>query len=345
MRWLQYRLRQRGERPVPTVNTLYYPFNPRSEAYLKAVSAELEKGVDVCQVEFAEMMPLGCGLPAAIPRVFIHHQIHYVYARRCIEAQGDPNGYAHYLATVMEAQEFAYLQHFDTIVTFSREDREAIQPRLPGVNIVTSPFPVPADLSDGSAVAAAFAGHFCFVASGSHNPNRDALEWLLSEIWPQIAAQLPSATLRIIGEWSPADQALFARPGVKFLGFVPELPPVLHGGIMLVPLRVGSGLRVKILAALTLGVPVVTTAIGAEGLLLEPGAEMLVGNSAGDFAAAAVKVASDPVLWPAMARAGREAVKRNYSPAMVRAQRNQIYQALMAKKSAAKRVGETELVP
>jgi glycosyltransferase involved in cell wall biosynthesis len=291
------------------------------------------------------MMPLGCWLPATVARVFIHHQIHYVYSRRFIEAQGDPTGYGHYLATVMEAQEFAFLQHFDTIVTFSREDCEAIQPRLPGANIVTSPFPVPADLSDGSAQAAAFAGHFCFVASGSHNPNRDALEWLLSEIWPQIAARLPSATLRIIGEWSPEDRTAFARPGVDFLGFVPELAPVLHGGIMLVPLRVGSGLRVKILAALTLGVPVVTTAIGAEGLLLEAGREMLVGNSASDFAAAAVKLAADRALWPALARAGREAVKRTYSPARVRAQRNQIYEALARKKNGANHAAATKLLP
>jgi glycosyltransferase involved in cell wall biosynthesis len=114
---------------------------------------------------------------------------------------------------------------------------------------------------------------------------------------------------------------------------------------MLVPLRVGSGLRVKILAALILGVPVVTTTIGAEGLLVEAGTEMLVANAANEFAQAAVKLAAEPALWSAMARAGREAVKRNYSPAIVRAQRNQIYQALMSKKSAAKSVGETKLVP
>jgi glycosyltransferase involved in cell wall biosynthesis len=322
---------------------LYYPFNPQLDSLIKAVNAELQKGVDICQVEFAEMMPLGCWLPATVPKLLIHHQIHFVYARRFIEAQGDPGGHAHYLAAIMETQELAYLNHFNAIVTFSREDREAIQPQLPGIHVVTSPFPVPADLSDASEIATAFAGHFCFVASGSHNPNRDALEWLLAEVWPQIAAKLPAASLRIIGEWSPEDQTAFARPRVEFLGFVKDLSPVLQGGIMLVPLRVGSGLRVKILAALTLGVPVVTTTIGAEGLLIEAGTEMLVGNAANDFAAAAVKLATDPALWSSMSRVGREAVKQNYSPAMVRAQRNQIYQALVPKNANEAR--ETKLVP
>jgi len=84
-----------------------------------------------------------------------------------------------------------------------------------------------------------------FLALGAHNPIATALEWLLAEIWPQITARLPSASLHVIGEWSAADQTAFARPGVVFLGFVKELSAALRGGIMLVPLRVGSGLRVK----------------------------------------------------------------------------------------------------
>jgi glycosyltransferase involved in cell wall biosynthesis len=344
-RRLKHLVSERTAPQASAASSLYYPFNPLPDSFLEAVAAELKKGVDVCQMEFAEMMSLGCWLPDTVPRLFIHHQIHFVYARRFIEAQGDPSGHAHYLAAMMEVQELAYLKHFNAIVTFSREDRDAVQSRLPGANIIVSPFPAPADLNDAGEIAAAFSGHFCFVALGAHNPNRDALEWLLAEIWPQITARLPSASLHVIGEWSAADQTAFARPGVVFLGFVKELSAALRGGIMLVPLRVGSGLRVKILAALILGVPVVTTTIGAEGLLVEAGTEMLVANAANEFAQAAVKLAAEPALWSAMARAGREAVKRNYSPAIVRAQRNQIYQALMSKKSAAKSVGETKLVP
>lgn len=343
-RGLRHLVPERPARQAPAASSLYYPFNPQPISFLKAVVAELKKGVDVCQMEFAEMMSLGCWLPPAMPRIFIHHQIHFVYARRFIEAQGDPSGHAHYLAAMMEVQELAYLKYYNAIVTFSREDRDAVQSRLPGTNIIVSPFPAPADLNDAGEIAAAFSGHFCFVALGAHNPNRDALEWLLAEIWPQITAKLPSASLHVIGEWSEADQAAFTRPGVVFRGFVKELSAALRGGIMLVPLRVGSGLRVKILAALTLGVPVVTTTIGAEGLLVEAGTEMLVANAAAEFAQAAVKLATEPALWPAMARAGREAVKRNYSPATVRAQRNLIYEALVSKKSVANGAVETKLV-
>jgi glycosyltransferase involved in cell wall biosynthesis len=104
---------------------------------------------------------------------------------------------------------------------------------------------------------------------------------------------------------------------------------------MLVPLRIGSGLRVKILAALTLGIPVVTTSIGAEGLLVNHGVEVLVGDSPEDFAKAAIKLAKEPALWSSLARDGQAAVKRNYSPAAVRTRRNEIYRSLAAGKPAA----------
>ena len=329
-------LRERRDHKPATVPSLYYPFDPIPVELLKAVSTELARGVDLCQVEFAEMMSLGCWLPADLPKLFIHHQIHFVYAHRFVEAQGDPDGKSRYMAAMMEAQEIGYLGHYQTVITFSREDQVAIQPRLLGVNIVTSPFPVPADLADSTPVPPAFSGIFYFMASGAHNPNRDALEWLLAEIWPRIARQMPAAKLQIIGEWSEADQTNFARPGLIFRGFVKELAPLLQGGIMLVPLRIGSGLRVKILAALTLGVPVVSTTVGAEGLLVTDGRDLLVADSPETFAGAALKLASEPARWSAMAQAGQAAVKQHYSPAAVRTRRNEIYQSMVAANSPAR---------
>jgi glycosyltransferase involved in cell wall biosynthesis len=313
-------------------HALYNPFQPVSASLLNVVSKELAKGVDLCQVEFAELMSLACWLPSHLPKLFVHHQIHFVYSRRFIEVRGGAGGPLGYLASMMEAQEIAYLRYYSGVITFSREDKAAIQPRLPGVTVFTSPFPIPADLNEEAVIASAFSGNFYFVASGSHNPNRDAIEWLLDSIWPQISSGLPGARLHIIGEWSKKDKAALGRPGVVFRGFVKELSPVLQGGIMLVPLRIGSGLRVKILAALTLGVPVVTTSIGAEGLLVTHGEELLVADTPDQFANAALSLAKEPGRWAAMAKAGKAAVKRHYSPSAIRAQRNEIYQSLASSK-------------
>jgi glycosyltransferase involved in cell wall biosynthesis len=115
---------------------------------------------------------------------------------------------------------------------------------------------------------------------------------------------------------------------VVFAGFVEDLPGMLRGGIMLAPLRIGSGLRVKIIAAMAQGVPVVSTSVGSEGLLVEDGKELMVRDDKSEFAAAAVELARNPELWRRVATAGQAAAVKYYSPEGVRQRRNEIYGTL-----------------
>ena len=100
---------------------------------------------------------------------------------------------------------------------------------------------------------------------------------------------------------------------------------------MLVPVRIGSGLRVKILTALAQGVPVVSTRVGGEGLLVQDGREILVRDEASEFAAAAVELAGKPELWRRLAMAGRAAAVKHYSAEEVRRRRNEIYASIVKK--------------
>ena len=105
---------------------------------------------------------------------------------------------------------------------------------------------------------------------------------------------------------------------------------------MLVPLRIGSGIRVKIMVAMAQGVPVVSTTVGCEGMLMRDGQDLLVRDSGTAFAAAAVELARTPALWKELAASGQAAIIQNYSPESVRLRRNQIYNALT--RPAAERV-------
>jgi glycosyltransferase involved in cell wall biosynthesis len=312
----------------------YYPFNPLPAKLIQTISEQLKKGVDICQVEFAELMSLGAWLPPELPKIYIHHQIHFIYAQRFIQAQGNAGGYGLYLEAAMRAQEIAFLKHYDTVVALSREDFEILQPHLNGVAIEISPTPFPADIQITAAAPVPFNGTFSFIASEAHLPNRDALAWLLAEIWPKISAALPSARLNIIGDWSEKTKNKLAQPTLNFTGFVPDLAAVVPGSVMLVPLRIGSGIRVKIMAAQALGAPVVTTRIGGEGLIGEDGREMLIRDSPDDFAAAAVELTRQPALWQKLSAGGKETVRKNYSPESVRARRNEIYARLLSARSA-----------
>jgi glycosyltransferase involved in cell wall biosynthesis len=314
--------------PPPAKMTVpYYPFYPLPDRYIEALQEELSKEVDLCQMEFAEMLPLGTWFPQDIPRLFIQHQIHFVYASRFLEACGT-NSHAEYLVSVMKAQEVVYLQKYHGVVTFSDQDRQVLLPYVPPDRLFTSPFPIPTDPGITRVLPPAFDGRFLFLGSAEHGPNRDALEWLITKIWPEIVRQMPSARLVVVGDWKEKSRIGFTDPSVTFLGYVRDLASTLRGAIMLVPLRIGSGIRVKIMVAMGQGVPVVSTSVGCEGLQVSDGEELLVRDGESEFAAAAIRLARDHDLWHKMSSAGLSSLIQHYSPANVRRRRNEIYAAL-----------------
>src|SRR5262249_40344360 len=244
--------------------SLHYPFSPVPEKLIAALQDELSKGVDLCQAEFAEMLSLGSWFPVNLPKLFVHHQIHFVYAKRFLDAHGR-SSYSSYLEAVMRTQELSSLQHYQGVITFSDYDRQALLPYLAPEKLFVSPFPIPADVGVADEVPLNFDGRFLFVASEEHGPNRDALDWLRAKIWPEVHRQMPAAQLVVVGKWSESAKSKLTVPGMSFSGYVRDLPATLRGGIMLVPLRIGSGVRVKIIVAMAQGVPVVSTSIGCEG--------------------------------------------------------------------------------
>jgi glycosyltransferase involved in cell wall biosynthesis len=306
----------------------WYPFQPLPEPFVAAWREELDRGADLCQAEFAEMMPLGTWFPEELPKLFIHHQVHFVYAQRFLASHGQ-TPYGRYLEAVMRAQEVAFLRRFDRVVVFGEPDKLALAPYLDNSRLSVSPFPIPADVGVAREIPERFDGRFLFVGSEEHSPNRDALDWLLSDIWSGITRQLPGAQLTVIGRWSESAKASYATAPIRFAGFVDNLSRALRGGIMLVPLKIGSGIRTKILAALAQGVPVVTTPVGAEGLVVPEGCGCLIRATATEFAGAAVQLARQPELWSQVASSGMQAVARTYSPESVRRRRNEIYSEVL----------------
>ncbi len=99
---------------------------------------------------------------------------------------------------------------------------------------------------------------------------------------------------------------------------------------MLVPVLIGSGIRTKILTALAQGVPVVTTTIGAEGLLAKDEVDFLIRDEAKSFADAAVALAQNPVRWTQLSLSGQRSVREKYSAEQVRLRRNEIYASLVS---------------
>jgi glycosyltransferase involved in cell wall biosynthesis len=304
-----------------------YPFDPLPARFVSAVLDELESGFDLIQLEFVQMLSLGACLPTSVPKLFVHHQLQHVYLERHA-AVSSFRGYGRYLERMMLLQEQMYLRTFDGIVVFSEADARRLRQWISGERIFVSPFPVigaPAGQDAGTGDL-----RLVFVGSEGFFPNRDGLEWLLDNVWPEVLSQIPDCKLRVIGRWREGTMARLAAAGVEFSGFVPDLAASLKGGAMLVPIRVGSGIRVKILDAMSHGIPVISTSIGCEGIPASDESEILIRDDPKGFADAVIRIARSQELREQLARAGRDLVSRVYSPEVVRKERDGIYRRLLS---------------
>jgi glycosyltransferase involved in cell wall biosynthesis len=146
-------------------------------------------------------------------------------------------------------------------------------------------------------------------------PNVEGAIWFCDEVWPRVRAEIPGATLEIAGRRPVPDVlSLGRRPGISVLPDVPLMPPLLQRArIAVVPVRIGSGTRLKALEAMASGRPVVGTTIGLEGLGIEAGVHAAVVDEPVEMAAALTKLLTDDSAAHQMAAAGRSLVERDYS--------------------------------
>lgn len=154
-----------------------------------------------------------------------------------------------------------------------------------------------------------------FVGNFEHLPNLDALDYLLSDLWPEVRRRVPDARLMVVGARAgPSVRRYDGCDGVTVVGAVPETKPYNQRCRALVaPIRAGSGTRLKILEALACAAPVVTTTIGAEGIEGISGEHFLIGDTAPELIDAICRLLEDDDLCARLGQAGRELVEGLYS--------------------------------
>ncbi|MDZ7639320.1 MAG: glycosyltransferase [Bryobacterales bacterium] len=155
-----------------------------------------------------------------------------------------------------------------------------------------------------------------FVGSMDYFPNAEAAIWFAREIWPHLHQRLPNLRFFIVGARPPESvQALRDIPGVTVTGTVDSVKPYYRNALAaVVPLKTGGGTRLKILEAMAAGTPVVSTALGAEGLSLRPGEHYLLAGSDGpdEWVEHLQALSSTPEMRRAIAAQGLELVRSRY---------------------------------
>jgi glycosyltransferase involved in cell wall biosynthesis len=154
-----------------------------------------------------------------------------------------------------------------------------------------------------------------FLGSLDWRPNLDAVDQLLTHVYPEVRRSWPAAEFCLVGRNPPPwlRRRVESLPGVELHANVPDARPFLTGSaVMVVPLRIGGGSRLKILEALATGLPVVSTRIGAEGLALEDGKHLTTRETVGELAPALVEALRCPEQALALVEAGRQRVLERY---------------------------------
>lgn len=158
-----------------------------------------------------------------------------------------------------------------------------------------------------------------FVGGLHWPPNADAVTYFVQQIFPTIRDAIPNARLTVVGRPDEhVQRRLGVAPRVRFVGHVDDVEPYFQGSrVMVVPIRSGSGMRVKILDALARGLPTVSTTVGCEGIDTEPGVHLLVADEPADFAAQVIRLLTDGALARSLADAGRLLVLGAYDTSVV----------------------------
>ncbi len=166
-----------------------------------------------------------------------------------------------------------------------------------------------------------------FVGNFAHPPNVDAIQYFVREIFPEIKQKLPEVKFYVVGSNPTPEIQKLNSDDIIVTGFVPELTPyLLQARVSVSPLRYGAGMKGKIGEALSYGLPVVTTSVGAEGMNLQHEVHALIADNAQDFAQEVVRLYNDQALWETLSGQGRALVENRWGPEAVKEKLQAVFQ-------------------
>ncbi len=255
-------------------------------------------------------------LSIASPRTAIYVDtvdVHYV--RELRQAELEPKKHSMEEIVGRKRRELKTYALADTLIAVTPNDAEALLKELPAatVKIVPNIHSVCAEVPPFSAREGVL-----FVGNFAHPPNQDAVLHFHQQIWPRLQSRLPDVRLTIVGNNPPAAIKALAGDGITVTGYVPETEPYLRSHrVSVAPLRYGAGMKGKIGEALSLGLPVVTTSIGAEGISSGANRPFVVKDDPAAFADAVAALYNDEQAWGEYSTRGRAHIADNFSPAVV----------------------------
>ena len=298
---------------------------PSNEGFLKHIRSLMEQyRVDIVQCEMLEMAHIVLALPDNVKKIFVEHEIGYVRKKLRLDTKGDSSMVGHIQCEMNKMMEVALLNRFDEVITLSSIDSDKLRSAGVTTDIHTS-FAIVNTPINNDTTELPISNVLSFVGPEWHPSNKSGLMWFLSECWEKLNSE-HDFSLIVIGLWDEATKKSIESRyhGVSFLGYVKDLRETISNTTMIVPITVGSGIRMKILEACAIGVPVVTTSVGCEGLPLVSGEDCMIANSADDFIESILSL-RDAGFRQEIITAAQNKISSQFSMASLRENRARLY--------------------
>lgn len=248
-----------------------------------------------------------------LPIIYFAQDALYLAWRLYAERENKPE--FHQIADRSQRRQRNAIEAADATIFASPDETAMYQQEAPEAHIVSLPVVVETRETDP---AKRRPNRLVFTGYMRYGANTDSLIHFLSAIYPRIVAEAPGVVLDVVGGDPPPALVTAAegRPGVRFLGFVPDVNEILdQARVSVAPLLWGVGIKGKVVEAMAGGLPVVTTEVGAQGMRLQSGEHILIADDPGEFADAVLRLLKDPGLHERIARQGKEYVAEHLSPA------------------------------
>ncbi|HEY0505288.1 MAG TPA: glycosyltransferase family 4 protein [Lysobacter sp.] len=301
---------------------------------LRARIVELARDADLVHFDMLPLMAHADCVPHGTPVVLNAHNVeHELLAKR---ARIEPR----VLAQAFLAGQVPRLRDFeqwacrraDAVLACSEVDAQALRTLAPGRDVHVIANGVDLD-GNRPSPQAHDPDRLVFVGQMGWFPNRDGVDWFLREVFPRILAQRPSTRFVLVGKSDGLDVPEAVAGNVTLAGFVDDLRPHVHdAAVYVVPLRAGSGTRLKVLEAMALGKAIVTTSIGSEGIALRHGDNAVFADDAASFADATRALLDAPGRIARMGESARRLAEAEYGWDAIGARLLDCYEPLLARR-------------
>ncbi len=280
---------------------------------------------DIFQTEFYEMADLVGLFPEKSKKIFVSHESRTLRLESAKKSSNSSIDFCEYIISINKLYETEILKKYDIVIVFSNDDKIRLS-NYGLSNIEISAFPV---LSSDFIEISPFKKlkQLVFIGGASHYPNREGFKWFVENIYPSIFEKY-KLPLIVLGNWSEEFKVYSDIGNIVYKGFVESISNEIVDSVQIVPVRIGNGIRTKILVGMAMRMPIITTALGVEGIPVKDYNDIFIADTMYEYIEKIDYILKSEDNIQHLLGNAYEFVRKNYSQEEVGKRRMKIYNKL-----------------